>query len=87
MSKNILTDNIFLLRILTSIIFSSIALIAIIYAGFFLLIFVSILLILMSVEWIKITENKLDNNLFIFKIISNLFCFLSIFQFRFLFHL
>ena len=76
MSKNILTDNIFLLRILTSIIFASIALIAIIYAGFFLLIFVSILLILMSVEWIKITENKLDNNLFIFKILSNLFCFL-----------
>ena len=76
MSKNIFTDNIFLLRILTSIIFSSIALIAIIYADFFLLIFVSILLILMSIEWIKITENKLDNNLFIFKIISNLFCFL-----------
>ena len=71
MSKNILTDNIFLLRIVTSIIFASITLIAIIYAGFFLLIFVSILLILMSVEWIKITENKLDNNLFIFLNVLN----------------
>lgn len=75
MFKNILYSNIFLLRIITSFVLAIVSLTAIIYSGLFLIFVISILVILMSFEWIKITEKNLNNNLFVLKIFSNLFCF------------
>ena len=68
MNKNIINNNVIVFRIITSIILGTTGVIAIIYEGPLLLIVVSLIVIFMTVEWVQITEVKLNKALFIFKI-------------------
>ncbi|MBE53378.1 MAG: hypothetical protein CMJ09_02755 [Pelagibacterales bacterium] len=85
MNKNIINNNVIVFRILTSIILGTTGVIAIIYEGPLLLIVVSLIVIFMTVEWVQITEVKLNKALFIFKICYNLICvFLTFYKIYFL---
>ena len=80
-----INNNIILFRILTSIVLGIIGIIAIIYEGPLLLIVVSLIVMLMTTEWIQITEVKLNKVLFILKICYNLICvFLTFYKLYFL---
>ena len=66
-----MNKNIFLFRVITSIILAFFTLSSVIFGGVLLLVFLSLVVALLTFEWVTITEKKLTNTVLFIKIFCN----------------